>query len=262
MDDGSRTSWIEVTEKTIRGETSLYVGVDPSKVDVDVTIMGQTFVTSSRSRMLNNANRPVRSTSSVAPRRILQSSSPLAIEFESIIRFSSERSDWDPEEMVGGGFRTRREQSRYILDLQSANPTHFSNLVSMALTVEGELVTVTEPEPGTAEPKNDNLLYYIVAGSVGGALMLIISLMMIFCRRQNARIKSGDLAFKIQVVEVDKEAGESPTDSDTFQDTINNQNYFGTIQQSDFDDVSTLGDPYMGEVVNPVMNTDVTVGER
>jgi hypothetical protein len=43
---------------------------------------------------------------------------------------------------------------------------------------------------------------------------------------------------------------------------MNHQSYFGTIQRNDFDDISTLGDPYMGEVVNREMNTDITVGER
>ena len=260
LDGDSEKSWIEVTERVIRRETALYVGVVPKAVSVDVTVKVQTFVASSRSRILDGDG-TIFSTPHGALRRNLQSSYPPAIEFDSIIRFPSERRDWDEEEMVGGGLRTRREQSKYILDLQSANPTHFRNLVSMALAVEGELVTVTEP--ATTEPDKDNSLYYIIAGAVGGALMLVLSMMMIFCRRQSARIDSGDLTLKVQVVEADKDGtDEIPTITDTYQDTINQQSYFGTIQQSDFDDVSTLGDPYMGEIINPAMNTDITVGER
>jgi hypothetical protein len=262
LDGDSEISWIEVTEGVIRTETALYVGVFPKAVSVDIAIKGQSFEASSRSRILGGDG-PIRSTPyHGVTRRNLQSSLPLAIEFDSTIRFSSDRGDWDAGEMVGGGFRTSREQSKYILDLQSANPTHFGSLASMALAVEGELVTVTEPV--TTEPKNDNSVYYIIAGAVGGFLVLILTLAIVYYRGRQRRDKSDDLALNVQVVEVDKDGGveKSQTDIDTYQDTINRQSYFGTIEQNDIEDISTLGDPYMGEVVNPAMNTDITVGER
>lgn len=130
----------------------------------------------------------------------------------------------------------------------------------MALAVEG--VTVTEP--ATTEPDNGNSLYYIIAGAVGGFLVLILTLAIVYYRGRRRRDESDDLAINVQVVEVDNDGGmeKSRTDTDTCQDTLNRQSYFGTIEQSDIEDISTLGDPYMGEVVNPAMNTDITVGER
>jgi hypothetical protein len=259
LDGDSEASWIEVTEKVIQKETALYVDVLPSVVTVDVLIRKQTLPASSRSRMLSR-NRGMHAMSIGALQRNLQSSSPLQIEFDSYIQFPSEEENWSAYKMVAGGFRTSREQARYILDLKSANPTDFSNLSSMSLEVEGELVT----EPVIEEPVKDNTLYYIIAGAVGGFLVFALSMGIIYYRRQNKRIESGSVEFKSHVVEVDKDGGGeyTPTDTDTFQDTLNHQSYFGTIQRNDFDDVSTLGDPYMGEVVNPAMNTDITVGER
>jgi hypothetical protein len=265
LDGDSMSSWIDVTERTIRRETAMYVGILPKAVSVEIAVEVQTHVGSSRSRTLGGDGVPTMRSSSDGGslRRNLQSSTlPLAIEFDTILRFPSDRDDWEEEEMVGGGFRTRREQSKYILDLQVADPTHFRNLGSMALEVEGELFTVAEPV-ATVESNENNSLYYIVAGAAGGTFILVLSLILLFFRRQSARVESGDVALKFQVVEVDKDGtDEIPTDADTFQDTIGRQSYFGTIQQSDFDDVSTLGDPYMGEVVHPAMNTDITVGER
>ena len=259
LDGDLEASWIKVTEKVIQKETAMYVGVLPSVIKVNVVITEQTLPASSRSRMLST-NRDMHAMSTGAWRRNLQSSLPLQIEFATYVQFPSEEENWSGFEMVAGGFRTGREQARYILDLKSANPTDFSNLNSMSLEVEGEIVT----EPVIEEQMKDNTLYYIIAGAVGGALVLVLSLGIIYYRGRNKRIESGSIEFKGQVVEVDKDGGGeyAPTDTDTFQDTMNHQSYFGTIQRNDFDDVSTLGDPYMGEVVNTAMNTDITVGER
>ena len=258
LDGDLKASWIDVTEEVIQKETALYVGVLPSVVKVNVVITKQTLLASSRSRMLNT-NRYMHAMSIGALRRNLQSSLPsLEIEFDSFIQFPSEEENWSSFRMVAGGFRPSREQARYILDLKSGNTTDFSNLNSMTLEVEGEIVTES-----IVDPVKDNTLYFIIAGAVGGVLVLVLSLGIIYYRGQNKRIESGSVEFKVQVVEVDKDGGGeyAPTDTDTFQDTYH-QSYFGTIQRNDFDDVSTLGDPYMGEVVNPAMNTDITVGER
>jgi hypothetical protein len=271
------TSWIDVTARAIRDETSSYVGVvPPSAVDVSVDVRGQSFRSSSsisQSRMLGGGYRRHRghahSTTSYRHgpgRRDVQSSTlPLAIEFDTTLRFRSDRGDWDEGEMVGGGFRTRGERTRYILDLRVANPTHFDNLNGMALDVEGEPVTVMEPG-AAAEPNGNNSMYYIVAGAAGGFLLLLLAaLAIVYYRRRRRRDERDDPAMHVQVVEVDKDGGAERSrtdDADTHQNTINRQSYFGTIEQIDIEDVSTLGDPYLGEFVNPGMNADITVGER
>ena len=259
LDGDLEASWIEVTEEVIQKETAMYVGVLPSVVKVNVVITDQALLASSRSRMLS-INRDMHAMSIGAWRRNLQSSLPLQIEFDTYVQFPSEEENWSAYKMVAGGFRTSSEQARYILDLKSAKPTDFSNLNSMSLEVEGDIVT----EPVVEEPAKDNRLYYIIAGAVGGALVLVLSLGIIYYRGQNKRIECGSIQLKAQAVEEDKHGGGgyAPTDTDTFQDTMNHQSYFGTIQRNDFDDISTLGDPYMGEVVNREMNTDITVGER
>ena len=254
MDGDLKASWIEVTEKVIQKETALYANVLPSMVTVDVAIMNQTLLASSRSRMLNS-NRFMHAMSIVALRRNLQSSSPLQIDFNSHITFPSEEENWSTFRMVAGGFMTSREQARYILDLKLANPTDFSNLNSMTLEVEGEIVT----ESPIVDSAKDNTSYYIIAGVVGGALVLVLSLGTIYYRGQYKRNGRDDPTFDVQVVEVEKDRGE---DVQTDNNTLNHHTYFGTIQQNDFDDVSTLGDPYMGDVVNPIKNTDPTLGER
>jgi hypothetical protein len=253
LDGGLEASWIEVTEEVIQKETALYVYVLPSVVNVDVVIMSQTFLASSRSRMLDT-NRDMHAMPIGAWRRNLQSSLPLQIEFVSYIQFPSKEENWSGFEMVAGGFRTSKEQARYIFQLKAANPTDFSNLNSMSLEVEGELVTESVIE----EPVKNNT-YYIIGGALGGALVLVLSLGIFYYRRQNKRNGSDDPTFDVLVVEVDKDRGE---DIQTDNNTLNHQSYFGTIQQDDFDDVSTLGDPYMGDLVNPTKNTDPTLAER
>ncbi len=250
LDGDLEASWIEVTEEVIQKETAMYVGVLPSVVNVDVVIMDQALLASSRSRMLNT-NRDMHALSIGAWRRNLQSSLPLQIEFDTYIQFPSEEENWSEFEMVAGGFRTSKEKARYIFQLKAANPTDFSNLNSMSLEVEGDIVT--------EEPVKNKTLYYIIAGAVGFALVLVLSLGIIYYRRQNKRNGSDDPTFDVQVVEVDNDRGD---DIQTDNNTLNHQSYFGTIQQDDFDDVSTLGDPYMGDLVNPTKNTDPTLAER
>ncbi len=254
LDGDLEASWIEVTEEVIQKETAMYVGVLPSVIKVNVVIMEQTLPASSRSRMLS-INRVMHAMSTGAWRRNLQSSLPLQIEFDTYVQFPSEEENWSGFEMVAGGFRTSREQARYIFQLKAANPTDFSNLNRMSLEVEGELVT----EPVIEELMKDNTLYYIIGGALGGALVLVLSLGILYYRRQNKRNGSDDPTFDVQVVEVDKDGGE---DIQTDNNTCNHQSYFGTIQQNDFDDVSTLGDPYIGDLVNPTKNTDPTLAER
>jgi hypothetical protein len=162
-------------------------------------------------------------------RRNLQSPSPLQIMFDTKIQFVSDRQDWNANDMVAGGFDTSSDQTKYILKLKEWNTTHFDNLSSMSLEVEGEPVT----EPVIEESNNGNSLYYIIAGVVGGALVIVLSLAVIYYRNQNKRTQRGDPPFNVVVVEVDKDEGEEiPFDNNTFPDTLNHQSYFGTIQQT------------------------------
>jgi hypothetical protein len=124
----------------------------------------------------------------------------------------------------------------------------------MSLEVEGDIVTES-----VIEESVKNNTYYIIGGALGGALVLVLSLGILYYRRQNKRNGSDDPTFDVQIVEVDKDRGDN---IQTDNNTLNHQSYFGTIQQDDFDDVSTLGDPYMGDLVNPTKYTDPTLAER
>jgi hypothetical protein len=253
LDGDLEASWIEVTEEVIQKETAMYVDVLPSVVNVDVVITDQALLASSRSRMLNTT-RDMHALSIGAWRRNLQSSLPLQIEFDTYIQFPSEEENWSGFEMVAGGFRTSKEKARYIFQLKAANPTDFSNLNSMSLEVEGDIVTES-----VIEESVKNNTYYIIGGALGGALVLVLSLGILYYRRQNKRNGSDDPTFDVQIFEVDKDRGDN---IQTDNNTLNHQSYFGTIQQDDFDDVSTLGDPYMGDLVNPTKYTDPTLAER
>ena len=135
--------------------------------------------------------------------------------------------------------------------------------------VDSDIVSSTLDE---SEPKN---LPFIIGGVAGGACGIVVTLAfgLYFLRRgkrKNATQFSGE---KSEPDRNGLEIETKTTKSITRSETVNQQgeshisiqpgeNYFGTIQQTDVDDISTLGDPYMGEAVNAALDTDVTVGEE
>lgn len=185
--------------------------------------------------------------------------------FATDIEFVSEEEDWDVNNMIATGFRTYKQQQRYILELRLADAAHFGDLSGMSLEVEGELVTETATDELQPPGNTDNTTWIYIIVACGVVVLVFAPSIIIYRKRHphNRRSEKNayDLPFKVQSVAVDHERGSAlQTDNDTYADPTH-QSYFGTIQQSEYDDVSTLGDPYMGDV--PAISTptdDPTVG--
>lgn len=122
--------------------------------------------------------------------------------------------------------------------------------------------------------KSPNNMYFIIAGAAGGACGIAITLVLgLYFARRGKRRHDATRSFgeKSEPDRTGLEIETKTTKSLTKNSTENEhggshlsiqqgESYFGTIQQTDVDDISTLGDPYVGEVVNPAMHTDMTVG--
>jgi hypothetical protein len=148
-----------------------------------------------------------------------------------------------------------------------------TELPSISPTEEGQVVeSASKEESGNIDEPPSNL-YFIIAGAAGGACGFVITLALgLFILRRRKRPDSRQSSFeKSEPDRTGLEIETRTTKSLTKSDTINQQgenhlsiqqgeSYFGTIQQTDIDDISTLGDPYMGEAVNTAPNADMTVG--
>ena len=212
--------------------------------------------------MLGSMNDTVHvGTSRRAFRRRQQSLSPIEIQFNTSIKFPSERDDWDATEMVAAAFQTQKEQTKYLVDLKNENLDHFWSVERFTMEVEGELVT----EPSTVVDEGNASVYFVVALAVGGVILLIFAVATgIYCakRKVNKATKDARKALKTgQQDDRDRVGLEIETKSDTLNHP---QSYFGTIRSKEdsIDDISTLGDPFMGDAFPAVMDTDNTVGER
>jgi len=110
---------------------------------------------------------------------------------------------------------------------------------------------------GTTEG-NSNTAYIIIASVAGGACILLLAAIIgrYFATRNNSTdSKQTKQTLTTSHNHPQLEAGlESETKSETL-----NQPVFA-IEPNDVDDVSTLGDPYVGDAA-PAMNTENTVGE-
>lgn len=272
-------AWEEVTQDAIRAEVLLTTGVKVmDRVIVEVLLDEQNIVDPSRARRLRSDN-----------------TLPVEIQFTTKIQFPSESNDWDAEEMVASAFDTEEKRNQYIIDLMEydGGNAHFESLESISVEVGGEMVT-----DGLAEPDNsgeidggndgggDNSVYLIVAGAVGGAclLLFVLAIGAYYTRRKRrqqkqelekatARFSGSPGEVRVREVESNGSADKFNNDEvgmeiETNPETVmlNNEvpssNYFGTINaEGEVDDVSTLGDPYMGDAVDAVMDTDNTVGE-
>lgn len=263
MDEESEQSWIDVTHKTIHGEVAAMTGIEPKKIEVDVVLDRLDEIPLSRGlRMLGSMNDTVHvGTSRRAFRRRQQSLSPIEIQFNTSIKFPSERDDWDATEMVATAFQTQKEQTKYLVDLKNENLDHFWSVERFTMEVEGELVT----EPSTVVDEGNASVYFVVALAVGGVILLIFAVATgIYCakRKVNKATKDARIALKTgQQDDRDRVGLEIETKSDTLNHP---QSYFGTIRSKEdsIDDISTLGDPFMGDAFPAVMDTDNTVGER
>lgn len=260
MDEESEQSWIDVTHKTIQREVAAMTGIEPKKVEIDIVLEILDESPLSRERMLS-VNDTEQVTLQKRFRRRQQSLIPIEIHFNTSIRFSSERDDWDATQMVAAAFQTQKEQTKYIVELKIENMDHFWSVEKFTMEVGGELVTepsTTVVDEGTAS------VYFIVSLAVGGVILLLLALATgMYCAKRKANQKKKDArsALKSQQTDPDRVGLEIETKSDTLNHP---QSYFGTIRSKEdsSDDISTLGDPFMGDTFPVVMDTDNTVDER
>lgn len=139
---------------------------------------------------------------------------------------------------------------------------------------EPDFDAATSEESGNGGESPNNLPF-IIGGVAGGACGIVVTLAfgLYFVRRGKRKDATQFSGEKSEPDRTGLEIETKTTKSITRSETVNQQggshvsiqqgeSYFGTIQQTDVDDISTLGDPYMGEAVKAVLDADVTVGEE
>lgn len=105
----------------------------------------------------------------------------------------------------------------------------------------------------------------IAAGATAGVCVAILTLAIgMFFVRKKRRENFQQSKTSTQDMTPDRVGLEIETQSETLYQQNQPQSYFGTIhkKEGEVDDISTLGDPYMGDAVNARMDADNTVGER
>ena len=204
-------------------------------------------------------------------------SRPLRITFRTTLEFYSKLSDWDGSTLIASGFLKPSQQIEYISALQTKGQGSFGSVRSMAMSVNGQVITAVEENKNVTQ---DNTLTYIIAGAAAGVVVLFAIVGVYYVKRRNNRRNSG-FANKKGV------SGNYPDKSDFYKGNGNSGtmmssppnksfppspppqssspvgDYFGTIEpRPGEDDVSTLGDPYIGEVLaNQALGGDNTVTE-
>jgi len=209
--------------------------------------------------------------------RVLQEvegpSNPLRLSFRTTLEFYSKESKWDGSDLIAAGFIEPSQQTEYISELQKKEEGSFGTVKSMAMSVNGRVVTKETDAKPLVE---SNSMTYIIAGAVSGVLVLLaIAGGVHYVKRRNNRRNSGFV-----------NKGKKSSSSDFYNGSGNTGtmmsspptksfpppppqtaspvgDYFGTIEpRPGEDDVSTLGDPYIGDVhVNQAMGGDNTVTE-
>jgi len=267
-------AWEEATKSRIaRYSKELIKKMSGEKdVDVMVTIEGveQNFV-------LDGRRRRRRLGGGASGKRILQEEemNSLRISFRTTLEFYSRlgQAKWDGSKLIGAGFVTADQQEEYISELRKEEQGSFGTVKSMAMSVNGQVIT----KEIDGDQQGNNMMY-IIAGAVGGALVLFAIVGGVYYkkRRNNRRNSNGS----------SKRYPEKQSSSDFYNGSGNTGtmmsspptksfpppppqssspvgDYFGTIEpRPGEDDVSTLGDPYIGDVhVNQAMGGDNTVTE-
>ena len=278
--------WVQETEERVRVETAKIVGDEGDGLDVAVFFVDQNVLEGRRDllgrRYSASSAYDVGSSSEASDlssgvprlggyRRGLQTSpdstAQLQIHFTTTIEFNSDEDDWDPNQMVAAGFETLIQQEEYLRALK-AEDASYDSVKNMAMEVEGILVTETEvPITNLAR---DETLYYIVGGTVGGALALLVAMVVVYKKKPSgSRRPSKSLPQAMQDIP-DPPAGKLAVPSgDEFRRPVAtataptvSQNYFGTIESREGeDDISTLGDPYFGDGAGVEPRADNTVTE-
>jgi hypothetical protein len=222
-------------------------------------------------------------------RRVLQDDSPLRLSFSTSLEFYSKQSEWDGTALIASGFITLSQQNEYIADLKKEDPNSFGNVRSMTMSVNSKVITDPTEENNNTIAKS-NTWTYIIAGAVAGVLVLFaLGGGVYYVRRRNRRRNAGFVnknSSGILGKYPEKKASSnfyngsgnsgtmmssppsksfppSPPSPQQEQSASPMMDYFGTIEpRHGDDDVSTLGDPYIGDVhVNLAMGGDNTVTE-
>jgi hypothetical protein len=277
MDDDALGIWIAVTEDRILLNSLIVLGDDGSGLEASVNsvVRRRGEGAGSDFRRWRRLPREVGSGTarSIETRAIdnedLEEPPPsLEIAFVANIAFSSERDDWDPNEMVSGGFRTSSDREEYVRALSGEDPA-FEGVERMSMEVDG--MTVPE-EDGTNDGttsggevgsgNGDKSLFYILGGVLGGALTFLTFGIMFYRAGRQSRDKDG-------LNEVREEGRSSTASPASPEETPSGpavvdpqppsrspswrrrdpRKYGDMMIESPGadDDISTLGDPYLGE---------------
>jgi len=251
LDESSKQIWRDVTEKTIQESAANLVDLEAKLVDVGVEVDGM---------LSTKAESLVRNLQVRQSLRNLQAS-PLEIEFMTTIQFSSEKDDWDGNEMVASGFTTPSKLEKYIENLRTEDENYFASLENIALEVDGKLVTGAAMEPADStvvqrEVSKGNTVP-IIAGAVGGACFLLLATAMgMYYTRKRKKIKRQETQSSTTpkeqthtVAGTRTEVGLQLMDKAYSPKSEEDSPVFGTIEsrESDMDDISAIEEPYFDE---------------
>ena len=143
----------------------------------------------------------------------------------------------------------------------TTSPTYTSEPTMVGGEIGGE------PNPSSVvvdkSESSNNTPTVIAAGATAGVCAVILTLAGMFVVRKKKR-ESTQQSKSTHDLTPDRVGLEIETQSETLYQQHQPQSYFGTIhkKEGEVDDISTLGDPYMGDAVNARMDADNTVGER
>lgn len=191
------------------------------------------------------------------------------IDFIATIEFASSKTDWNADEMVASGFVTPTQQQEYLSTLRDGDRTGFDQVSSMAIDVDGKRITEGEEVASSPNiPANQNNMMYIVAGCVGGLLVILAMLGLTYWKRKRNRERSmtefpkNTSPRKFNSLAHQSHSGR-PQDKSAVPSSPQQQECFGVIEPKpeEMDDVSTIGDPYFGEGVAFEPKADETVAD-
>ncbi|KAL3786250.1 hypothetical protein ACHAWO_001017 [Cyclotella atomus] len=237
-------TWISVTSDRIRAATLKEIenkGESVSECTVELEIKSQQNLDQKSSTKL---------------RKLQELTTPLLVNYTTVIVFFSLKEDWDANKFVSSGFTTNSQQRSYMFQLKAADTTNFDTINRFQMEVDGTIVTDTPLTPEPEGDGNSTLIWAIIGAAMGTLATAFLIGTAIYVRKRNRRKNSDKNSMEGADVFPDVEVSTKDTKPQA-------SSYFGTIEsrEGDQDDVSTLGDPYFGEAVNAVMDRDDTVAE-
>jgi hypothetical protein len=133
-------TWISVTSDRIRAATLKEIenkGESVSECTVELEIKSQQNLDQKSSTKL---------------RKLQELTTPLLVNYTTVIVFFSLKEDWDANKFVSSGFTTNSQQRSYMFQLKAADTTNFDTINRFQMEVDGTIVTDT---PLTPEPEGD-----------------------------------------------------------------------------------------------------------